>query len=99
MTALDNLFFVENEFPSQGYVTVMDDGPYAGRLQDDSGVLMKVPIGTGLDHVPLYTLENYFDELISILMEETRLGTNQPFYLMGGAVPSSSDQMDSTSPF
>ena len=40
MAALDSLFFVEEEYPSQGYVTVMDDGPYAGRLQDDSGILM-----------------------------------------------------------
>ena len=64
MAALDSLFFVEEEYPSQGYVTVMDDGPYAGRLQDDSGVLMYPPIGLGLDHVPLYTLENYFDDLV-----------------------------------
>merc|ERR1712157_187645 len=99
MTALDNLFFIENKFPSQGYVSVMDDGPYAGRLADDGGVLMLTLTQTGLDHVPLYTLENYFDELISILMEETRFGTDQRSYLMGGAVPSSSDQMDSISPF
>ena len=64
MAALDSLFFVEEEYPSQGYVTVMDDGPYAGRLQDDSGVLMYPFTGLGLDHVPLYTLENYFDDLV-----------------------------------
>ena len=65
MTAVESLFIIIEEHPSQGHATVVKDGPYAGRLGDGLGVTFEVnEIGVGLDHVPLETLKNHFDELV-----------------------------------
>ena len=65
MTAVESLFIITAEHPSQGHVTVMKDGPYAGRIAEYVGVTFEVnEIGVGLDHVPLETLKNHFDELV-----------------------------------
>jgi hypothetical protein len=68
MTTIENLFEIEKEYTSQGYVTVMEDGPYAGRLKDDSGVLFLPMVGAGLDHIPLYTFKNHFEDLVRTIL-------------------------------
>ena len=64
MTAVESLFIITAEHPSQGHATVLKDGPYAGRLLDDAGVTFEVNIGSGFDHVPLETVKNHLDELV-----------------------------------
>ena len=64
MTAVESLFTIIAEHPSQGHVNLMKDGPYAGRLGDDLGVTFEVNIGFGFDHVPLETVKNHLDELV-----------------------------------
>lgn len=99
MTSMESLFFVAAEYPNQGYVTLLTEGPYAGRLNDDGGIMLYQSIPNGLDHVPLDTVRNDLDELISLFVEELATAdTASAFYLMGGVVPSSTDQMNSLAP-
>merc|ERR1712194_690871 len=96
--SMASLFAITEEYPSQAYVTLLDDGPYAGRLADDSGVVFFDLVGVGMEHIPLYAVKTYFDDLVSIILDEIRVGQTAGFYLMGGAVSSSSDRMDSLGP-
>ena len=65
MTLVQNLFEIDKEYDSLGYVDLMDAGPYAGRLRDDNGVVF-TSLNTQMDHVPMDTVKNYFDELVRI---------------------------------
>jgi hypothetical protein len=64
MTAVESLFTIIAEHPSQGHVNLMKDGPYAGRREVDLGVIFEVPFEIGMDHVPLETVKNHLDELV-----------------------------------
>ena len=62
----EDLFTINREFPSQGFVTLRKEEPHMGRLQDDFGVKLSADVGKGFDHVPLYTVTNYLDELVRV---------------------------------
>jgi len=94
----EDLFTINREFPSQGFVTLRKEEPHMGRLQDDFGVKLSADVRKGFDHVPLYTVTNYLDELVEMLINEAFAGAISSFYLMGGAVPESTDRMNSLSP-
>ncbi len=66
MSHVEGLWTIRAEHPSQGYVTLRDEEPHKGRLQDDFGVLLSSGIGNGFDHVPLHTVTNYLDELVRV---------------------------------
>jgi len=98
MTVIQNLFIIHEEYDSQIDIDFLKDGPYAGHLEDDGGVMFHGKLKSlSFDHVPMDTVKNYLDELIAIMLEEFN---NEDFqiYLMGGAVPFSSDQMDALGP-
>ena len=63
MTVIQNLFGIVKEYDSQLYVTLLEDGPYAGHLGDDDGVRF-YPLNNTYDHVPMNTVKNYLDELV-----------------------------------
>ena len=140
MAQAEDLFTINREFPSQGFATLRKEEPHQGRLNDDFGVKLSADVGKGFDHVPLYTVTNYLDELVRVsilrsmkclqeypsyypsfmhlttqstflpfhsfipsfqvvmMIDEAVAGATSSFYLMGGAVPESTDRMNSLSP-
>ena len=65
MTVIQNLFIIHEEYDSQIDIDFLKDGPYAGHLEDDGGVMFHGKLKSlSFDHVPMDTVKNYLDELV-----------------------------------